>query len=407
MSRALDSHTREASTKIATESARNHVSELSRLLTTRLDSGPLEIEILGRSHVEMLDEKLAAGSRTYLQDGRSVAISKAVLIGAFHAAYQMLRQYLVTSKGGTGAVVAPGNTGPPEPDLPEVLEGVTAIILLTDPEHLTAANVRKRELVRLLDDSRGSRQGSSILPVEPAVRERLLREAWFVDSLLTSRLHRHTKSPTLWSHRQWLLRALQPWNDAVDVKRQMVDVVMVAGERHERNYYAWCHARYLVDAFVYRYGEGGEQLRESLVHVVKEWCLRHHTDTSGWSFLYYLVTGQDGRRRRPCLATEVFLEVLRLARSLRWTNESVWVFLRTLAASPFIDGKWIEGGYVERAGDAARREFMETSEEMLRSLDGSSGGAKTIRAAVAWAGLNENKRYAEALRQAMLSMDDK
>src|ERR1700753_4144206 len=70
------------------------------------------------------------------------------------------------------------------------------IILLFDPEHITAANFRKRRIINLRQTS------SARLP------EAYAQEIHFLNSILTSPLHRQSKSPTLWFHRWWLVDQL-------------------------------------------------------------------------------------------------------------------------------------------------------------------------------------------------------
>ncbi|KAK3903854.1 hypothetical protein C8A05DRAFT_42984 [Staphylotrichum tortipilum] len=287
MSRALDLATAAA---LKSGNPLAAYSAISQVLTVSPpDGGLLEIEILGRSH------PLPAGQYV-MQDSRAVGVSKLALVQAFLLARQQLREHL------DGAA--------PRED--EEVFALTAAILLFDPEYLTAANTRKRII-----QARISSSSSSSGEVDPL----LAREKHFVDSLLTSRLHRHTKSPVLWSHRRWLVGLL----GGVDVLADLTEVVFVAGERHPRNYYAWCHARFLV-------GRQAGAPPPEMVAAVRRWCFQHHTDTSGWSFLGYLLA-------RSGDAGQTFSEVLDLVAGLRLGNESVWVFLRTLAGDARLVGK--------------------------------------------------------------------
>ena len=236
-----------------------------------------------------------------LQEGRAVGILKLGLVQAFLVARKRFRDYL------DGV----------EPQAADEVFAATAVILLLDPEHLTAANARKR-LVRDQISNCGD------------ARARLEEEKRFVDSLLTSRLHRHTKSPTLWSHRRWLVTTFVSSGLPVDTLRDIRDVVFVAGDRHPRNYYAWCHARFLVSL------TGGVDGREILA-AVQSWCFQHHTDTSGWSFLYFLLSTESLLDKRD--VSSAFTKVLDLVSSLRLSNESVWVFLRTVAASGLVSNE--------------------------------------------------------------------
>ncbi|AEO61921.1 hypothetical protein MYCTH_2121685 [Thermothelomyces thermophilus ATCC 42464] len=288
MSRALDAET---AASLRMGDPLEAYDTISSALVPPID-GLLDIEVLGKSH-------FLEGNQHVLVDGRALGISKLSLVQAFMVARGKLKGHL----DGTSL------------QTPDELFAATAVILMFDPEHLTAANTRKRLLRE--DVSKGG-----------VPRSALETEKRFVDSLLTSRLHRHTKSPTLWSHRRWLLGSFLSLQVPVDVLSDLREVVFVAGERHPRNYYAWCHARFLMGL------KGSIPFSETLA-AVRDWCFQHHTDISGWSFLLHLLeirnnlTGETGH--------SIFAEVLDLVISLRLVNESVWVFLRTLAASHLVD----------------------------------------------------------------------
>ncbi|KAL2257350.1 hypothetical protein VTK26DRAFT_292 [Humicola hyalothermophila] len=321
MSRALDEETA-ASLKTGSPSAAYQA--ISNALALPSD-GLLEIEILGKG--QLPDE-----SQYVLRDGRAVGISKLALVQAFLVARKLLMDHIqgVEARADNDILVA------------------TAIILLLDPEFLTAANTRKRLLQ------------SQIVNCGDA-GARLANEKRFVDSLLTSRLHRHTKSPTLWSHRRWLLTVMDSLDLGVDALGDITQVVFIAGERHPRNYYAWCHARVLVEL-----GKGVDS--RELLAAVRSWCFQHHTDISGWSFLYFLLNTEGCKGGEAACST--FTEVLNLVRSLRLANESVWVFLRTLAASSLL-------------GDQQYSQFLGVQKAVLGALK-APGDQTVLCAAIGW-----------------------
>ncbi|KAK2027454.1 hypothetical protein LX32DRAFT_640937 [Colletotrichum zoysiae] len=292
MSRALDKHV------IAALKKGDHqkiFDDISGLFVRQGDDRRLEIEILSPSHPLGPAEHL-------LRDENAVAVPKLRLAQAFLFARQIFQKKLA------GEVIGI-----------DLLLAATSVMLLMDPEHLTASNTRKRLLLDAIsagDDA----------------RERLAREKWFVDSLLTSRLHRHTKSPTLWSHRRWLMGQCRLAGLPVAVQQDIESIVMVAGERHPRNYYAWTHARWLTRTFL---GDADPEELSSLIQSVKSWSFRHHVDVSGWSFLAHLMERLDGCGTQTPLS--VFEEALRLTESLRWCNESVWWFFRTVASRPAME----------------------------------------------------------------------
>ncbi|KAI0479263.1 hypothetical protein GGR56DRAFT_665075 [Xylariaceae sp. FL0804] len=295
MSRSID---KDILCQLKVEDPKPAYDDISRVLTN-LPPYPelLEIEFLGKSH------PLEHGVN-FIRDGLAVAIPRMRLLQAFSVAYQILRKHLATTSALVGS---------------EVLSA-SAVILLMDPEHLTAANLRKRGLM-------------CGKPSELSLRH----EKQFVDTLLTARLHRHTKSPNLWSHRRWLMDIWTAQGLPLSIHHEISGVIMLAGERHPRNYVAWHHARFLV--------QKDRQNIVTLAPAVKEYCLRHHSDISAWSFLAFTISRINDEDDRRNAASLLLADVLRMTDSLRWTNESVWVFLRTILAT-------------EQAGPAQFESFM-------------------------------------------------
>ena len=76
-----------------------------------------------------------------------------------------------------------------------------------------------------------------------------------------------------------------------------------------------------------------------MLAIVKDWCLRHPADTSGFSFLLFILFApgsSDDSPEKIEACSSVCREVLRLSVSFKWIHESVWVFLRTLVASEYV-----------------------------------------------------------------------
>ncbi|KAF4818436.1 Protein prenyltransferase alpha subunit repeat-containing protein 1 [Colletotrichum siamense] len=327
MSRALDKHV------IAALKQGDHqkiFNEIAGLFENPHDERLLEIEILGRSHPISPEEN-------FLRDDNAVAVPKLRLVQAFVVARQILQNHL--ADGTVGA---------------EKLRLATGALLLMDPEHLTAANTRKRLLW-------------SEMSAGGDVRSALMQEKWFVDSLLTSRLHRHTKSPTLWNHRRWLLERFRELGLPVAIQQDVEAVIMIAGERHPRNYYAWGHARWLTKTFETAFSS--EDIFP-LIQSVKRWSFRHHTDISGWSFLAHLL-GESRSNFDNQVFSSVFKETLDLAESLRWENESVWWFLRTTASNTAM-------------GQAGLEQFVNVQEKLSAAAPVDSTGFRVLSAARKW-----------------------
>lgn len=332
MSRALD-HGAAASVMASDpQAAYNDIVEALNSSTSEL----LDIEFLGRSH------PVPPGCNLLL-DGISIGIPKLKLVQAFVVARQIFFKCLEDFRG----------------DNFQDIRNTTAVILLMDPEHITAANARKRIIQHL-------RRGS-----KTEIRSVMERELLVIDSFLTSRLHRHTKSPTLWGHRRWLLQVLNELNLPHDIQRDVEAVVLVAAERHPRNYYAWLHLRWLL--------QSSHGLRDSpvighskMLSIVKGWCLRHPADTSGWSFLlFYLFSTKLSKNTRVGINSSICKEVLGLATSFKWAHESVWVFLRTLVASGEIQ-------------EDQRVLFFKTVEVVLAAYPVDSKARKIIKVSHDW-----------------------
>jgi protein prenyltransferase alpha subunit repeat containing protein 1 len=293
MSRALE---KEVLENLRSEDPKAVYKSIAGLLAHPPQDGSLlEIELLGKAH------PLEAGVN-FLQDGNAIAIPKLRLVQAFFVARHILQEHLASH--------------PESPSRDTV--AATAVILLMDPEHVTAANIRKRAVLSRL---KGGDARESVLG----------EEKQFLDSLLTAHLHRHTKSPTLWNHRRWLMERFISYDVSFDTRKDLVTVIMVAADRHPKNYYAWHHARRLVRDLLDQQPQA--ELLGAVVDDVKAWCFGHHNDISGWSYLNFVIASIEDSEARGRKCTSVLTETLARVDSLRWANESVWVFLRTAVAT--------------------------------------------------------------------------
>ncbi|CAO2658644.1 Nn.00g063670.m01.CDS01 [Neocucurbitaria sp. VM-36] len=226
----------------------------------------------------------------------------------------------------------------------------TKVMLLFDPEHLTAANFRKRWLLALRVEL-----GSC----NPAVYHKALqRELCFLNSILTSPLHRQSKSPTLWHHRAWLLGLLIPVaietaskDEKATFWREELAAVCKSGEQHPKNYYAWQYARRVIS----RVESPG--MTDDFARHVKDWCCKHPSDISGWSFLLFLIP----RLQPMSLRQDLVRDILNYAINLRSEQESLWVFIRTTLAQE----KWY-GGLMS---------FNETLQTYSKDLEKNGKGA--------------------------------
>jgi hypothetical protein len=261
----------------------------------------------------------------FLQDGCSIGITKKTLVQAYTVARQHFFQKLMPMteddllvsllKTDSGRDIASDQV-------------TTEIMLLFDCEHLTACNWRKRRLLAAL-----ARRQDGPHRVSRLIRM-LKTELTLLQSYQCSPLHRHTKSPTLWSHRLWVLKQLlkideQSPETMLDLERYELTVVLRAGELHPKNYYAFTYMRQLHGLLARSPVEKRDPriwsalLATTLVNPVLDWCLANPRDISGWAFGIYLLSHVSDRQ----LQVDAVGRVLRFARDVGWEGESLWTFI--------------------------------------------------------------------------------
>jgi hypothetical protein len=253
--------------------------------------------------IEVLPPAIKAKDGLFMVDGLSLGIPKKIFALAFIEARKIFLENIKNEHSHSLALKA------------------TRVILFFDPEYLTAANFRKRKLQALGSDDTPAAQ--------LAYRKAIKHEFCLLDSILTSPLHRQSKSPTLWHHRLWLLELFPPKileHIPEDVRakfwRAELKSICKSGERHPNNYYAWQYARRLE-----KWIDGMEATLE-FTNTVKDWCCQHPSDTSGWSCLLYLVPKVEPLSKR----TTVVRDVMGYCLKLQLDNESLWVFIRSVVA---------------------------------------------------------------------------
>lgn len=246
----------------------------------------------------------------------------------------------------------------------------SSVVLLWDPNHNTAANFRKSHIHALNSTWINNKcEEEDIYYLESAVQT----EVYLLTSLLTSPLPKHPKSSTLWSHRYWLLQNFSalflPLEDTSASNQEThpadadgartrtrmgldsdgvtklwvreMDVVMRAGERHARNYYAWGYARQLLGFVEEKMDQCGEKGGVEWVEVgmgkVHKWCLMHPRDVSGWGFLVFLMQRVGDKESWGVSVSEGESEVKKVVwetrewvRKYEWRGESVEWFLKVV-----------------------------------------------------------------------------
>lgn len=208
----------------------------------------------------------------------------------------------------------------------------TAIILLYDPEYLTAANYRKQYLLQSASDP------------NDLYKQHLTRatsnEMRLLNTILCSPLHRQTKSPTLWYHRWWLFETIVPQMQVAAIQgicgsgRDLIQselmAILKAAEKHPNNYYAWQYARRLFNSSFMASALRCDYWRV-LSNSLLDWCLNHPSDTSGWSFVLFLVMHRESD---PQTNFHLVFRVFDFAEDVGWHKEALWVFLRTVVSIP-------------------------------------------------------------------------
>ncbi|KZF25710.1 hypothetical protein L228DRAFT_82163 [Xylona heveae TC161] len=342
----------------------------------------------------------ADGHLPIIEDGPSFGISKQGLIRAFCFARTLFFQA--------------SNGLSPDPCKQHDYFQASSIILLFDPEHLTAANARKKRLFALKRHASkfgalGNAQSQEEeRPLKKAVHEELV----FLESILTSPLHRHSKSPTLWYYRRWIytqfydivwlwpastrkesLTAFNETDEATNLASTIpmseLRLVMKAAERHPKNYYAWNYARemiYLADTWrsatttVFA-DSNRSDLYITFCRSVQEWCLTHASDTSGWSFLLFLLRrGDRDVDYVSAVPLQLVQEVVDLTLNFKWEHEAVWCFLRSVLASSEIlsvdQREQLLARIRDNLGQSAKSGTENNMENDIISLAGSEGASK-------------------------------
>lgn len=234
-------------------------------------------------------------------------------------------------------------------------------------------------------------------------RKRVVMDLRTIDSIFWSPLHKHTKSPTLWSHRKWLIQRLpspeplqmeKTRSSSLRREREVSLIALRAAEMHSRNYWAWEYLRWWIIKNPDVLEDFGHcPITQStmdltpfglprLTNTIIEWCLKHPGDTSGWSFLVWLITRPDtlpdGPLRLHGPFETVTRSVLDRTRTLKLRNESVWVFLRTVMSS-------------QDMPKDIRQAFVEDAEAITESDSERPKSRSIAQAALQWLVLHQGK----------------
>ena len=243
------------------------------------------------------------------------------------------------------------------------LKASTAAILLANPAHQTALNMRKRLIHK-----------GALEPVH---------ELGLTASLLSSR--NCSNQAILWYHRQWLLQrcyghtktessARDPVEMAsmdvptipLDVIRTELSVASNASEIYPRNYFSWMHRRFCVQSVLSHSNLRPHSLPIQLfiaeeISAVRLWIERHISDASAVHYLITLIVSLNHTHLKDImgqipigphdaefdsLGSSAINHALGLVKSYP-NHECLWMYLRAaLRLGEFSDDGC--DGYVQR-----------------------------------------------------------
>ncbi|PLB54353.1 hypothetical protein P170DRAFT_344901 [Aspergillus steynii IBT 23096] len=274
-----------------------------------------------------------------LQDDCSIGITKKYLVQAFVTARRIFfKDPICRSDRDSSTASKDGDAGTTAINPEEKFEDFSIcseVILLFDCEHLTACNWRKKRLASLIQRHELDHDNSGAWET---LLQALHAEVSLMTSFLCSPLHRHTKSPTLWQHRLWVLDKMLRLRDIDrgtlrNLLEEELAIVLRAGELHPKNYYAFSYMRQL-HGILAEYMQGSSSslrlLAEPIIKTTLNWCQSHPADISGWMFALYVLEMVEDRGVRE----NAISRVSRFALDIGWEGESLWTFV-TLAAKAF------------------------------------------------------------------------
>lgn len=245
------------------------IERLSRLIET--DPVEFDIAILRGAEEE--------GDPFVLQEGHLGvnASDLARLARDFRRSYRKIRQDYGKELFGATEMSLDKNTAANIPQ--QELLKVTSCLLLLCPDNATAWADRKRALLTLTREPASDHFG---------IWNKELR---FINLLMT----RHTKAPTSWFHRKYVLQKLIILKVAnveglIDLAQEEIRICSNVAEKYPKNYYAWTHRNYVLDKLhgICCGGESGskeityslQSLLEDEWKSIQVWLRTHVSDHS-------------------------------------------------------------------------------------------------------------------------------
>ncbi|CAI7595460.1 unnamed protein product [Penicillium pancosmium] len=269
-----------------------------------------------------IDTTLSTQESQFIKHGTSIAVTKKCLVQAFTVARQLFIKHLMPMTSTDFEAEVSNSNQYTELKVPK--QTITEVMLLFDSEHLTACNWRKKWLLAAISRCNETNQQATSSP-----EEMLETELTLMQTYQGSPLSRHTKSPTLWSHRLWVLDVLTRMrrptvSNLLKLERAELDIVLRAGVLHPKNFYAFTYMRNLHSHIADISKDQGdsdadadagqmEGAAANLVDPTLTWCLSHPRDISGWMFAMYLLDQSADADVR--------------SGTIGWEGESLWTFI--------------------------------------------------------------------------------
>lgn len=226
--------------------------------------------------------------------------------------------------------------------LRELLE-VTQILIIQNPDHVTALSVRRQVLIEMGKCDRD----------EDEILKSLSDEVAFTTLILS--IASHAKSASLWEHRRWCLVLLHPAHRApVSINTGMcrqarvatagcasdqeLDFTLRCADAYPRNYFAWRHRIWLINGLQ---SHSDEHVRPALIkelnRITRFWS-SHPRDHSCTHYLSWLIKTCDSimigvsDSMSPVVNQEMD-ELLTMMVSTYKDSEASWLLFRNLITS--------------------------------------------------------------------------
>eukprot|EP00934_Nitzschia_sp_Nitz4_P006357 Nitzschia sp. Nitz4//scaffold4_size323378//282401//283706//NITZ4_000708-RA/size323378-snap-gene-0.477-mRNA-1//-1//CDS//3329553543//6347//frame0 len=195
------------------------------------------------------------------------------------------------------------------------LLSVTSCLLLVNPDHATAWADRRRCLLHKIEE-RNNTDG-------------WINELSFLNLLMTQ----HSKAPSSWGHRKYVLNRLlrgDPQGDHLQLVENEIRLCRSVADKYPKNYYAWTHRRFLWHVVE----PSAEQLQREWDDITLRWLPQHVSDHSSAHYASQVLSLWIQRTSD----THVLIQVLTDARDRvqelvqgHYSHETIWILRRLVA----------------------------------------------------------------------------